>query len=221
MKLSNDTIDKLANFATINSNLVLNAGNTIKTISEANNIMAKAEVTENFPCQFGIYDLNEFLGAVKLVENAEVKLTEKTAAMSNDDTAVKYHSADVELLTTPTKDLQMPDADVELTISEKTLNKVRKAAATLGHSVMSIKAEDGNVCVEVIDQDSSSANVFSLDVGECEESVKADCRFLISNLKVVKGDYVVKVSEQLISEWSHVNSKLTYWIALEETSSFE
>ena len=47
MKLSNQTISVLKNFASINQNLVIKEGNEITTMSAMKNIVAKAEVEEN------------------------------------------------------------------------------------------------------------------------------------------------------------------------------
>jgi hypothetical protein len=57
MQLSEKTIEVLKNFANINPNLVVSAGSNLKTISEAKNIMASADVAETFDNGFGIYDL--------------------------------------------------------------------------------------------------------------------------------------------------------------------
>ena len=64
MKLSNETVSVLKNFSTINQNLVIKGGNKIATMSAMKNIVAKAEVLEDFPQEFAIYDLNEFLSAI-------------------------------------------------------------------------------------------------------------------------------------------------------------
>ena len=72
MKLSENTINLLKNFAGINPNMVFKAGSSIATIAEAKNIMASATVTETFPQEFGIYDLNEFLSTLTLVDNPEL-----------------------------------------------------------------------------------------------------------------------------------------------------
>lgn len=61
MQVSNETIEVLKNFAGINPNIVISPGQKLKTISEAKNIMAEADITEDFPLEFGIYDLHEFL----------------------------------------------------------------------------------------------------------------------------------------------------------------
>ena len=52
MKISNETVAMLKNFSTINPNIVVKAGNVIKTISEAKNILATANVAESFPQDF-------------------------------------------------------------------------------------------------------------------------------------------------------------------------
>jgi len=69
MELSDRTLSVLKNFANINSNIVFREGNDLKTISVAKNILAKATLDEAVPQEFGIYDLNEFLNVLSLVEN--------------------------------------------------------------------------------------------------------------------------------------------------------
>ena len=45
---------------------------TLSTMSAMKNIVAQAEVTERFPQEFAIYDLNEFLSALSLFEEPEL-----------------------------------------------------------------------------------------------------------------------------------------------------
>ena len=48
-----------------------------------------------------------------------------------------------------------------------------------------------------------------------------DFQFLISNLKLVPGDYEVSVSSKLISHWKCINNNpVEYWIALEKSSTY-
>ena len=69
MNITSDTLSVLKNFSEINQNILFKPGNKISTISAMKNILAEAEVTENFESEFGIYDLPEFLRAVELFEN--------------------------------------------------------------------------------------------------------------------------------------------------------
>ena len=77
MELNEDTLQILKNFASINSNIVFDEGSTVKTISEAKNILSEATISESFPQRFGVYDLNEFLGVLGLVDKPSLKFSSK------------------------------------------------------------------------------------------------------------------------------------------------
>ena len=66
MKLSSDTINLLKNFASINQGIYFKQGKTIKTISTNKNILAEANIAEEFTTEFGVYDLNNFLSVISL-----------------------------------------------------------------------------------------------------------------------------------------------------------
>jgi len=83
MNISDETLDVLKNFASINPNIVINPGQNIKTISEAKNIMASAEIVEDFPQEFGVYDLNEFLSVLSLVQPADLSFDDKFVTISS------------------------------------------------------------------------------------------------------------------------------------------
>ena len=68
MELSATTLEVLKNYASINSNLVFNEGNVIKTVSEAKNVLSTTNLDVQFPLKFGIYDLNEFLNTMDKVD---------------------------------------------------------------------------------------------------------------------------------------------------------
>ena len=54
MKISDNTKEILKNFSEINPNLMITPGKTIKTISTMKNILATAEVEEDFPQDIAI-----------------------------------------------------------------------------------------------------------------------------------------------------------------------
>ena len=100
MELSDSTLSILKNYASINSNLVVEEGSVIQTISEAKNILSKVEVAEKFPLRFGVYDLNEFLGVLGLVDTPRLKF-EDNHVLIGDSTGrskVKYFFSDVDML---------------------------------------------------------------------------------------------------------------------------
>ena len=221
MKLNSETVNVLKNFSTINQNLLVKQGNTVKTVSEAKNILSTAILDQEFPNDFGIYDLNEFIGVTGLVDTAHLKFDEDfvTVSDSTGRSKIKYFFAPEETLTTPTKDITMPECEVKFSLDNETLNKVRRAASTLGHSEVSIKPDNGTLTLSVADTQNSTANTYSIDVnGE----FSGDFNFVLSiaNLKIIPGDYDVSISSKLIAEFAHKEMNVRYWIALEKTSTY-
>ena len=222
MELNEDTLQILKNFASINSNIVFDEGSTVKTISEAKNILSEATISESFPQRFGVYDLNEFLGVLGLVDKPSLKF-EKDCATINDSTGrskVKYFFSDTEMLTTPSKTITMPEADVTFTLDADTLGKIRRAAGALGHKELKVEPSGGAVSLTVTSTENSTANTFSIDVDGKANVDKYNFIFNISNLKMLSGDYDVEISKKLISKFTNSQSNVSYWIALEKTSTY-
>ena len=75
MKLSEQTVSLLSNFISIKTSF--KSGNKISTISPQKNILVN-EIPESFPSDFRIYDLNKFLGVMKLFQDPELEVGDKT-----------------------------------------------------------------------------------------------------------------------------------------------
>ena len=112
MNLSNDTLNVLKNFASINPNIVFQPGQQLKTISESKTIMARADIVEDMPKEFGIYDLNEFLSVFNLIENPALEFEDKSVLISTPEQKVRYYFSETDILTSPQKDIQMPNAEL-------------------------------------------------------------------------------------------------------------
>ena len=220
-KLSSQTIDILKNFSGINSNLVVKASEPLSTISEAKNIMAIADISEQFVADFGIYDLNEFISMFSLLQDPDLEFTTDSVQFKSGRTRASYRFADQSILTSPKNKINMPQTDLSVNITSELLTQVRKAAGVLGHSIVSLKGEDGVVTLSVVDPKNSSANTFSVVLDENNpQRGSFDLQFLINNLKVLPGDYVVDISSKLISHWKNGNIPVQYYIALEKTSTY-
>jgi len=133
MKLSDNTKEILKNFSEINPNLKITPGKEIKTISTMKNILATAGVEEEFPQDIAIYDLSEFLGMLSLFNKPVFDFDEKHMTINEEGTSTKskYYFADESILTTPQKDVKMPATEVEFTLTETDLTKIKKAASIL------------------------------------------------------------------------------------------
>jgi hypothetical protein len=223
MELSPFTMQVLKNFASINSNIVIHEGSTIRTMAEAKNILGHANVSEVFPQAFGIYDLSEFLSVIGLVDTPRIRFEDSYALIgdSSGRTQIKYFFSDTSMLTTPTKQIAEPDADVSFVLDQNTLNSLKRSASVLGHSEVSVTGKNNIITLTVMDKDNSTSNTYSIDVDGDYNSDNFNFIININNLKMIAGDYNVRFSSKLISQFTHTTHDLRYWVALEKTSTYQ
>ena len=222
MQLTESTLAVLKNFATIQPNVILNEGNTVKTIAEAKNVMSVAVLDQSFDKTVGIYNLDEFLNVLSLVDTPELTFGNEFVTVSDTTgrSKIKYFYSDIGILTSPAKDIPMPEAEVKFTLDEVTLGRIRRAASALGHEKMTITATEGGIKICVVDHTDSTSNAFEITVpGTCDSN---DFTFVmnISNMKLIAGDYDVEVSSRLISKFTNKGSDVSYFIALEKSSTY-
>lgn len=219
IKLSKKTLEILKNFASINSNILVNPGNVITTISPVKNVLAEASVDETFDMQFGVWDLNKFLGTVSLFTDPEFEFHEKFVTISGSNgSSVKYFYCEPKLLTTPTKKIQMPSSVVNFKLTQKNFIELQKAASVLQLPDIAVRSNDGRMELVALDKNDSSSNSYSVDLGETEADF--EFYFKVENLKLIGGDYSVEITEKIVSKFTHETLNLSYWIALEPDSKY-
>ena len=222
MVLTEKTISVLKNYATINPNIVVQPGKIVRTIATAKNVMSTATVDNEFTQAFGIYDLNEFLSVVSLVDSPRLKF-EDTHVLIGDSSGrsrVKYYFSDTELLTTITKEVTMPEAEVKFRLDNNTLGKVLKAANALGHSEICVSVVDSVLNISVVDVKNTTSNLYSIDIDGEYTSDKFKFYILKDNLKLLPGNYTVEMSSKNISRFYNAESSVEYFVALEKHSTF-
>jgi ribosomal protein L28 len=217
MKLSKETLTLFKNFAGINSNLLLKQGNKLATISAQKNVMADATVSETFP-DFGIYDLNEFLGAMSLFEDPELDFSEKYVTIKQGSMSIKYFAAEASVLTAPQKAITFPAAEIEFTMTAAMLNMIHKTASVLRASDVSIVGDGSKVTAVVGDKKNAAGNSFSEPVGDTDKTFRVNLK--VENLKMLPGDYTVSISSKKISRFKGAGD-LVYYVAVEADSTFE
>jgi len=217
MKLSKETVGLIKNFAGINSNLLLKSGNKLATISAQKNVMADAVVTETFP-DFGIYDLNEFLGAMSLFEDPELTFNDKWVTIEQGGNSIKYFAADASVLTAPQKAITFPDAEIEFSMSANMLSMIQRTASVLRASDVSIVGDGSTIAVVVGDKKNATGNSYNSAVGATEKKFKVNLK--VENLKMIPGDYQVSISSKKISRFKGAGD-LVYYVAVEADSTFE
>ena len=232
MNISENTMQILKNYGAINPNFIARRGNTIMTVSEAKNILSSCNIEEQFEQDMGIYDLNEFLNVLSLVDQPKLDMEEKwcTVKDATGRSKVKYFFTDPEMLTAPTTKMienasNMSEFAISFTFDNDTLSKVKRAAGALGHTSMKIENTNGAIALTVFDTENVTSNTFTIEVpGQVNDNDlfndHADSGgtwvLNINNLKIVPGDYEVKVSNKNISNFIHKEKPIQYWIALEK-----
>lgn len=217
MKLSKETVGLIKNFAGINSNLLLKSGNKLATISAQKNVMADAVVTETFP-DFGIYDLNEFLGAMSLFEDPELTFSDKWVTIEQGGNSIKYFAADASVLTAPQKAITFPEAEIEFNMSSNMLSMIQRTASVLRASDVSIVGDGSTMSVVVGDKKNATGNSYNSTVGASDKKFKVNLK--VENLKMIPGDYAVSISSKKISRFKGAGD-LVYYVAVEADSVFE
>jgi hypothetical protein len=220
MKLSDKTLSVLKNFSSVNQSILFKQGNKLRTISVMKNILAEATIDEEFPKDFGIYDLNQFLNGLGLHRNPELNFENDGYVIIRDGKMKsKYFFADPNVIVTPPeKEISLPSEDVCFELSTEQLDRLLKASAVYQLPDISAVGEAGVVKLVVRDKKNETSNNFSIVVGETNSEFVFN--FKVENIKILPGTYEVVVSQKLLSRFTSKNHDLTYYIALEPDSTF-
>jgi len=221
MKLSDKTLTVLKNFAGINNSILVKEGNQLRTMSVAKNILAEADIDEEFSRQFGVYDLNQFLNGLSLHQDPDLDFTEESyLTIREGKRRVKYFYADPNvIISPPDKAITLPSEDVHFQLESTSLEKLLKAAAVYQLPDLSAVGEAGVVKLVVRDKKNDTSNEYSIVVGETDKVFSYN--FKVENIKIIPGAYDVVVSSKLLSRFTNSQFNLTYYIALEPDSTFE
>ena len=222
MKISNKTLDVLKNFSEINQSILIKKGKKLKTVSALKNILAHADVEEDFPQDFAIYQLNEFIGVLSTMSNPDLTFHDKYVMLSQENGAcTKYFYAEPSVVISPEKDIVMPSEEINFTLLEKQYNDLLKMSSILQLNDILVKGcpKSNGQYLAVTNKKNDTSNDYSIKVGEgVTEPYKM--YFKTENLKMVAGDYNVHISSKGISHFENMTIKLDYWIALEPDSNY-
>ena len=220
MKLSDNALAILKNFAGINNSILVKQGNKLRTISVAKNILAEAEIKEEFPRDFAIYDLNQFLNGLSLHQDPDLDFKEDSyLSIKEGKRRVKYFFADPNVIVAPPeKEIQLPTEDICFQMDSVTLEKLVKAAAVYQLPDLSAIGENGVIKLVVRDKKNDTSNEYAIVVGETDQEFTFN--FKVENIKIIPGAYDVVVSSKLLSQFTNTQHNLKYYIALEPDSTF-
>lgn len=217
MKLSNETVTLLKNYSSINPSVLFKPGHAVSTISPQRSVFAKAVVKEEFPRQFGIAELNKFLGVLSMFKDPELRFFDNYMEVFSGKQKVRYTYAEpTAILTPPEKELTFPTPEVEFDITAEELNATIKALSVLSLPQIAFVGNGTDIEIQAIDSANPSADVFSTKVGESDKKFRAIVK--TENIKVLAKNYHVSISSKGIIKFEAQD--VTYFVASEANSSF-
>ena len=191
-------------------------------MSVMKNILAEAEVDENFERDFGIYDLPQFLNGVNLMKDPDLDLKNETYMIIREgkNTRVKFAFADPEcIVSPPEKGVTFSNPEVTFLLDSVQLGKLLKASQVYQLPDLSAVGNGKEISLVVSDRKNDNSNEFSLKVGKTEQVFEFN--FKMENIKLIPGSYEVQISQKNLSKFTNHNYNLEYFIALEPDSSYE
>lgn len=216
MKISNDTLQIIKNFATINTNILFREGNVISTISTGKNIFARAVVAEEFEKEFAVYDLNSLLALLSLAEDQDIELGDKSLIIKKDGGKFEYYYSDPSIVVAAPDKTPTAEGFYTFQLTAQEVQTITKAAAIVGASTLSVIGKDGKVTLQVGDPKTPSSNSYRKVLGESEDEF--DARLSFDNFKIIPDSYTVTVSKKKFLHFKHVSKDLAYWLALDPSS---
>jgi len=217
MQFSDETMDILKNFSSINPSIVIKPGNVLRTISPQKTIMAIANSKDTFGSEAGIYDLSRFLATVSLFENPDMTFTDKSIRVTENKRKVDYTLADVSMiLQPPEKEITMPPCEVNVEIAWTDLQSVLKAASVLGLPEIAFSGIDGEIVLEAVNSKNPTTDRYGVTVGSTSDTFSMYMK--VENLKLMPNDYTVNLSTKGLS--CFISDDVKYFIAIESNSKF-
>jgi hypothetical protein len=215
MKFSDKTLAVLKNFASINSGVVFRPGKIQKTMDANKQILVEATLEDDFPAEFGIYDLNNFLGNVTSLKNPEIDFTKEHAILKEGDFTITYMACSPNLIITPpNKELVLKSVDVKFDLSNSNFSRLLKVANmnTLTH--ISLVGENGSLLLKVYDPANDTSNHGASRLGDYAGN-DFKVTFKTENLKLLPDDYEVQLQIGTFAQFVNKDGNLKYFVSQE------
>lgn len=217
MKLSQQTINVIKNFATINPSIIFKPGNEIKTISPQKTVAAIATIPDTIPSKACVYDASRFLSICSLYQEPDVQFEDKFCTISEGKRRTRYVFADESMvIAPPEKEIKFPSQDVVVDVQWSDLQSVIKAAGVLNLPEIAFVGEDGTCYLRAVDSSNPTADSYGIELGDANDRFQLIIK--TENLKLMPLNYKVTLSSKGISKFEGEN--IRYYIAIESKSTY-
>ena len=229
MKLSKETIDTLKKVYEVNQSVKFVEGeNIIKVKSTDNTLLMHAPIDEEFPRDFHVYDLREFLSVLSIIQEPNLDFSDdKFMKVVSEDgkQKLRYLEADPQFVQSYTnKEPKLPEIDFTVEVTENQFSSVMKAAQTMKLENVGFVCDGENITLSAFNKnngDNKTTNNFSVDLAEGDEVFQMFYKIDSQNVGVLlgEGDLTFEVSSKKISKVTTKSGK-TFWIAMNANSTY-
>jgi hypothetical protein len=219
--LSKTTLAILKNFSSLNSNILVSPGNILKTITPSMTGMAEVQVEEDFPNEFGIWDLNKFLGVISLFQNPAFYFDETYVRIEGaNGTSVNYYYSSPNLLTIPKKEVKMPKVCAEAILEQETFSELSRASSILQLPDLCFKSKNNSIYAIVYDRNDPTSNSCEVDLNADAKGKDFSFNFKIENIRLHGGNYKISFAKNVVAQFENLDIPLKYWFAMESSSTY-
>jgi len=213
MKLTKKVLAVLKNFATINSGIIIKAGSSIQTKSIEKNIFAQCDIDVEFPIEFCIFDLNEFLSTISIFNDPELEFEEKYVTINEGKSSVRYYYSSPTVVTGVTKMPSFPEGKNKFSITQDELLSLTKASNILELNTLKLCNDAAGVSLIVTDVDNSTSNQFKQHIDTSDVEDFSD-EVSIEYLKMLPLDYDVEVKSGMFIHLKNDKENIRYWVSV-------
>lgn len=225
MKISQKTLSIWQTFAQISTNLLVKPGNKILTKNAVGSIQGRAEVEEQFPVQFAIYDLSQLLSLINVSQDADIEFGEKSMLIKyGNDSEVEYYYADASLITQPPENPPGMEKLYTFKMTANDITAINKTASIVSSTMISVIGDKGQAILTISDPKNSTSHSYKKTLGPCEQTFNV--KMAVDSFKPTADEYTVSIT-QIVSKtkvlaffFECTTRSLTYLIAADASSKF-
>lgn len=217
MKLSSNTLNVLKNYSSINKNMVFTQGNILRTFSNSKAIYSVAQIEEEIPMDFAIYDLPSMLGMLTCLDEPEIVCHENNIEIvsTNDKGSFDVFYCDMDLVVVPPTSEPNIDPIYSFKVSLEEFQHLMKSISVTGSPSLTIKCDGENVTMIANDRDNNTSSSYKKVIGKFDS--KFDVYVSVENLKIIPDDYEIiiamtKSKKTALLNFKSESKKVEYWI---------
>lgn len=229
MKFSKKTLQILKNFSNINPSIFLQKGNMINTCHIDKYSYAEAQIEDAIPDDIGIYDLNNFLALIDLMNDPEIEYIPERSELviSNGKSTLYYTTASPSTIIYPKNSVNFPTPDVVFDVKAEQLSEMNRVIRAMNIDCISFESDNGDIYLRGYNTSNDQKMervLYSIRLKENGTTVEFKSILRVANMKIMDLDYTAMIMFKAgggAVKFEADEPALSYFIVLEKTSTFD